>query len=81
MRSYYWAAQLWYIYEWVNPDSTNTWIDIESRNCGLLALKDCPFVNYKKAKLEVQNNFIVRNTLNTWRFALNLTNIFHFWLP
>lgn len=69
MRTYHWAAQLRYIYEWVNPETTNTWIDIESRNCGLLALKDCPFVNYKEAKLEVQNNFIVQNTF-VWDIRL-----------
>lgn len=63
---YYWASQMRYIYEWVNPDVTNTWIDIESRNCGVLKLKDCPFVNHKKAKQEVHDNFIVLNTLNTW---------------
>uniref|UniRef100_A0A672IS14 Reverse transcriptase zinc-binding domain-containing protein n=1 Tax=Salarias fasciatus TaxID=181472 RepID=A0A672IS14_SALFA len=66
VRLYYWAAQMRYIYEWVNPEPTNTWIDMESWNCGLLTLKDCPFITYKKVKLEVQNNFIVRNTLNTW---------------
>lgn len=66
MRLYYWAAQMRYIYEWVNPDATNTWIDMESKNCGILSLKNCPFVNHKKVKLEVQNNFIVLNTLNTW---------------
>lgn len=65
-RLYYWAAQMRYIYEWVNSDATNTWVDMESRNCGILSLKDCPFVNHKKANLEVQNNFMVLNTLNTW---------------
>ena len=66
IRFYYWAAQMRYIREWVNPDSTNTWIDIESRNCGMLTLEVCPFVIHKKAKLEVKGNFIVTNTLNTW---------------
>lgn len=66
MWLYYWAAQIRYMYEWVNPEIENTWIDMEARNCGILALKDCLFVNYKKAKIEVQNNFIVQNTLNTW---------------
>ena len=81
MQMYYWAAQMRYLYEWANPDATNTWIDMESRNCGILALRDCLFVNYKKAKLEVQNNFIVLNTLNTWkrlRSASDLRIISHF---
>lgn len=66
VRLYYWAAQMRYIYEWVNPDVSNTWIDMESRNCGLVTLKHSPFINYKGVKLEVQNNFIVQNTINTW---------------
>lgn len=48
------------VHEWAN---INPWIDVESTNCGLLTLKNCPFVNYKEAKLEVQDNFIVQNTL------------------
>ena len=66
IQLYYWAEQMRHIYEWVNPDVTNAWIDMESRNCGILSLKDCPFVNHKKVKLEVQSNFIVPNKLNTW---------------
>ena len=74
LGSTYWAAHIYiyiyiynYIYEWVNPDVTNTWIEMESRNCGTQALRDYLFVIYKKAKLEVQNNSIVLNTLNTWK--------------
>ena len=66
IRFYHWSAQLRYIYEWVNPDLSNTWIDMEMGGCGLLSLKYCPFIPFKAAKLEVQENFIVLNTLNTW---------------
>ena len=66
IRYYHWAAQMRYIYKWVNPDVINIWVDIESRNCGMLMLKACPFVNHKKAKQEAQNNFIILNTLDTW---------------
>lgn len=58
IRFYYWESQIQYIYERVKPEATNVWISMESRNCGVLFLKECPFVNPKKAKLEVQNNFI-----------------------
>ncbi len=84
MQLYYRAAQTRYIYEWMNPDFTNTWIDMESENCGILTLKDCPFVNYKKVKLKIQNNFIVLNTLHTWnkfKVYFRLKNHFHFLLP
>uniref|UniRef100_H2MR45 Reverse transcriptase domain-containing protein n=1 Tax=Oryzias latipes TaxID=8090 RepID=H2MR45_ORYLA len=70
IRFYYWAAQMRYIHEWVNPTVSNTWIDMESGNCGIVTLKYCPFICYNKVKLEVQNNFIVSNTLNTWNKML-----------
>uniref|UniRef100_A0A3B3IPI3 Reverse transcriptase zinc-binding domain-containing protein n=1 Tax=Oryzias latipes TaxID=8090 RepID=A0A3B3IPI3_ORYLA len=66
IRFYYWAAQMRYIHECVNPTVSNSWIDMESSNCGIVTLKYCPFICYNKVKLEVQNNFIVSNTLNTW---------------
>lgn len=66
IRLYYWAAQLRYIFEWVNVDPENTWIDIESTNCGSLLLKYAPFISHKKGKSMVQDNFIVSNTLDTW---------------
>ena len=55
-----------------------------SRNCGILALRDCLFVNYKKAKLEVQNNFIVLKPLNTWnkiKICFRLKNHFSLLAP
>lgn len=84
IRLYYSSVQMRYMYEWVNPDVVNNWIDMESRNCGIVKLSDCPFINPKKVLLEVQNNFIVRNTVSTWHkimFYFKLKNHFSFLAP
>lgn len=38
----------------INCNVTKKWTDNESKNCGMLTLGVCPFVNHTKAKLEVK---------------------------